>query len=594
MSGVHPDVHSPRLSGKPSFSTVNPSRHLSQLDSLYRSSGSGTSDTPPQDNGQAAMPGQLLVLVYSILTLLAVGCVRTLRQWRWKRFRQFSHVPQAGKPSFLWGHWKVMDRLFRKGDPRRHREQVMIETYKEMGNPPVLFFDLRPMLRPMLMIFHWEVAEQITKSSPTWNNSCPKSPTMRPIQHLTGERSIIVSNGDEWRQQRRRLNPGFAPQHLMTLLPTILDKTAVFLRRLDGLCETGEEFRLDEICGALTFDIIGAVAMGLDLKAQVPGQHHEIVLAFQRLVGHYLNYKRRYLPFLDWTNERRRRRCGSELDRLVKGIIRESYDRVIHNDAKARDVLALSLEGTQELTPDLLQVTSDNLRSFLFAGHDTTSILLQWAIYELSRSPRQLRSLRAELEELFGSDTDPAATREKLLRQPDVLNQMPYTAAVIKETLRLYPPAGSVRMSPPGTDFRLRLPNGEYIATDGVVMAISPGQLQRDPSVYGETAHDFLPERWLGDASGIPAGAWRPFERGPRNCIGQELANIEAKIVLACVARRYSFVKVGLGELELDGTGSPIPDERGYFRTKSTLFNSTQIIAKPVDRTVMEVGFRQY
>lgn len=359
----------------------------------------------------------------------------------------------------------------------------------------------------------------------------------------------------------------------MTLLPTILDKTMVFLQRLDGFCETGEEFRMDEVCGALTFDIIGAVTMGLDLKAQFPGQHHEIVLAFQRLHGQYVNYRRRNIPFLNWRNERRRRQYGSELDRLVKDIIRESYGRIISSKTKSRDVLALSLEGTEKLTPELLQVTSDNLRTFLFAGHDTTSILLQWAIYELSRSPRQLQSLCAELEELLGSDTDPAATREKLLRQPDILNQMPYTAAVIKETLRLYPPAGSVRMSPPGTGFRLRLPNGEYIAADGVSMMISPGQLQRDPSVYGETAHDFLPERWLNDASGIPAGAWRPFERGPRGCIGQELTNIEAKIILACVARRYSFVKVGLGELELDEKGSPITDERGYFKTKSTLFN---------------------
>ncbi|CCF33174.1 cytochrome P450 52A11 [Colletotrichum higginsianum] len=540
------------------------------------------------------MPGQFHALVSSILALLVVGCVQTLRRWQWKRFQQFSHVPQAGKPSFLRGHRKVLDGLFRKGDPRRHVDQVMIDTCKDIGNPPVLLFDLRPMIPPMLMIFDWEVAEQITKSSPTWNSSCPKSPTMRPIYHLTGKRSILVTNGEVWRQQERKLNPGFAPQHLMTLLPTILDKTMVFLQRLDGFCETGEEFRMDEVCGALTFDIIGAVTMGLDLKAQVPGQHHEIVLAFQRLLGPYVNYRRRNIPFLNWRNERRRRQYGSELDRLVKGIIRESYGRIISNNAKSRDVLALSLEGTEELTPELLQVTSDNLRSFLFAGHDTTSILLQWAIYELSRSPRQLQSLCAELEELLGSDTDPAATREKLLRQPDILNQMPYTAAVIKETLRLYPPAGSVRMSPPGTGFRLRLPNGEYIAADGVSMMISPGQLQRDPSVYGETAHDFLPERWLNDASSIPAGAWRPFERGPRGCIGQELTNIEAKIILACVARRYSFVKVGLGELELDEKGSPITDERGYFKTKSTLFNSTQIIAKPVDRTVMKVRFRQY
>jgi cytochrome P450 len=69
--------------------------------------------------------------------------------------------------------------------------------------------------------------------------------------------------------------------------------------------------------------------------------------------------------------------------------------------------------------------------------------------------------------------------------------------------------------------------------------------IQRDPDVYGDTADDFVPERWLDDAaSEIPASAWRAFERGPRNCIGQELAGLESRVVVALVARRYDFVKV--------------------------------------------------
>jgi cytochrome P450 len=69
--------------------------------------------------------------------------------------------------------------------------------------------------------------------------------------------------------------------------------------------------------------------------------------------------------------------------------------------------------------------------------------------------------------------------------------------------------------------------------------------IQRDRDVYGSNANDFVPERWLGDAAEkIPTSAWRSFERGPRNCIGQELAILEARVVIALVARRYDFVKV--------------------------------------------------
>ncbi len=101
---------------------------------------------------------------------------------------------------------------------------------------------------------------------------------------------------------------------------------------------------------------------------------------------------------------------------------------------------------------------------------------------------------------------------------------------------------------------------------DGLVVYLCQPIIQRDKKVYGETADVFMPERWLGDAdaptardggldvvdhgraaggsrgggsSGIPASAWRPFERGPRNCIGQELANMEARVILASTARRF-------------------------------------------------------
>jgi cytochrome P450 len=110
--------------------------------------------------------------------------------------------------------------------------------------------------------------------------------------------------------------------------------------------------------------------------------------------------------------------------------------------------------------------------------------------------------------------------------------------------------------------------------------------------VYGETADDFIPERWLGDKAGImsagaeadveqqdgeakkyPPGAWRPFERGPRNCIGQDLATIEARVIVAAVARRYDFVKVGLGEVGLDEKGQPTMNDKGQYETKSELYN---------------------
>lgn len=569
-------------------------------------------------------------VLWTAFALLAVYCVQTLRRWHYMRLKQFADFPQPGKPSLLWGHMRLLGEQFKKGDPRRHIDQALMEISRERGNPPVMLLDLRPVSYPMLVICNNEVAEQLTRPSPQFTSSTPKSPTLADIWHLTGKNSIVTAEGEHWKAQRRRLNPGFAPQHLLTTLPIVLDKTRHFLGHLDRLAAAGEAFSLDELCTNLTFDIIGAVTMGQDLGAQVPGAPSELLALFMGIAALYKGRSATRIPGTGWRAELRRRRLARRLEVIVKDMVRAEHARVTSaskssnsnsnstaegakgtgtttTNTNSRSVLALSLQDTADLTPELLQQTSDNLRVFLFAGHDTTSILMQWALYELHRSPAARRALAAELDGLFGADADVEAQ----LRAPggaERLAHMPYATAVIRETLRLHPPAASVRMTAPGTGFRLTLPAGtgngagsddagststgkqQVVCPDGCIMYLNAFLIQRDRAVWGEDADEFVPERWLGDTSWMPAGAWRPFERGPRSCIGLELANIEAKVILALVVRRYDFEKVGIGALARDGEGRPVLDEAGrYYKTESDLFNSIQVTAKPVDGTMMKV-----
>jgi cytochrome P450 len=264
------------------------------------------------------------------------------------------------------------------------------------------------------------------------------------------------------------------------------------------------------------------------------------------------------------------------------------------NVKNSRSVLALSFEGVDDLDANLLASTCDQLKTFLFAGHDTTSSLLQWAFYELSRTPHALRALRDELNEVLGPDSSSTAIREQLLSQrgESLLSRMTYTAAVIKEALRLHPPAGTGRFVSQGTGFNVTLPDGEVLCLDGMILHNCETIIQRDGKVYGVTKDAFVPERWIEhttpgftsnpnvktesgseSGTGIPASAWRPFERGPRNCIGQELANLEAKIVLACTLRRFDFVKVGLGEVVWDSQGRAVMGEFRQYAVKEELFN---------------------
>ena len=474
---------------------------------------------------------------------------------------------------------------------------------KDMGNPSLFLLDLRPVSYPMCVVTNHEVAEQISRTSKLFPWSTPKSPTLGDLVHLVGPHSILTLQNEEWKQLRKRFNSGFAPSHLMTFLPTILDKTWVFLKHLDGYARTGEEFSLERLTVNLTFDIIGAVVMDTDFDAQhlERARQGQFIQLYGALISSFTNDDGR-LPW--WTKphqEWRRYTLGKKIDSLLQAMVRARYAEMRQPGAKpSRSVLSLSLHGVTPLTDQILKDTCDQLKTFIFAGHDTTSILLAWAIYELSRTPHAQSALRAELDAIFGPDPDPASVRAKLLSAEgeDLVKQMAYTSAVIKETLRLHPPAGTARMAPPGSNFIVRTPEGAEVCLDGMVIYNAAYLIQRDPAVYGSSANDFSPERWLGDTDTsmekedegnekkttdrtIPVSAWRPFERGPRNCIGQELANIEARVILAVVARRYDFTKVGVGEVALNEKGLPTLDEKGQYKVMSELFSVSVFIPLP-------------
>jgi cytochrome P450 len=145
----------------------------------------------------------------------------------------------------------------------------------------------------------------------------------------------------------------------------------------------------------------------------------------------------------------------------------------------------------------------------------------------------------------------------------------------------MHPPAATARTSPYGSGLTVCTPDGTNHCLDGTIIYNCNSLIRRDPSVYGDTAEVFRPERWLGDvgsvSSKIPASAWRPFERGSCSCIGQEFANIEARVIIAAIARRYDFTKVGLGELALNTEGQPMLHDTDQFVVKSQLYPVSNI-----------------
>lgn len=157
----------------------------------------------------------------------------------------------------------------------------------------------------------------------------------------------------------------------------------------------------------------------MDLNAQIPGQQSKVLTTYRELSKAYVkrDLSKHWLRRWFSENERTIRRLDGTLDEILKDCIQEEHARIIRGDAttsRSRSVAALSLNGIQKLSPEVLQQTSDTCRGFLFAGNDTTSILMQWMFYEVTKRPASLKTLRDELDDVLGPNPDPFAIASKL------------------------------------------------------------------------------------------------------------------------------------------------------------------------------------
>lgn len=280
-------------------------------------------------------------------------------------------------------------------------------------------------------------------------------------------------------------------------------------------------------------------------------------------------------PFIFWYNTR-------QMDQYISRELEARY--AAHRDGQGPDrhnlrksIIDLALEAylaensskttssAKGMDSTFKSVATSQIKAFLFAGHDTTSTTLCYILHLLSKNPPALQRLLSEHDSVFGPDL--AQTASMIEDNPLLLNKLTYTVAVIKETLRLFPPASSTRAGEPG--FSITDQEGRSYPTDGFLVWSIHHAIHRDPSYWPEPT-SFLPERWIVPPGHVlhpsTKGAWRPFEFGPRSCIGQELAMLEMKIVLAMTAREFD-IRAAYDEWDgLKGRKGPkaVDGERAY------------------------------
>lgn len=195
-----------------------------------------------------------------------------------------------------------------------------------------------------------------------------------------------------------------------------------------------------------------------------------------------------------------------------------------------------------------------------------TCYLSCWVFYEINKYPDILEKLRAEPNQVLGFD--PKLVTEILQQTPHKINQLEYTAAVIKETLRIHSLANTFRQANPNFTFSL---DGIQYPTYNCMIQTTPTMTHIHPDLWPRPM-EFIPDRFL-----VPDGhslypiknAWRPFELGSTKCIGQELALLELKLALVFTVRELDFdFNYDLWEgMKTEKTAGAVPDTVNGERT---------------------------
>ncbi|EOD52149.1 putative afln vera monooxygenase protein [Neofusicoccum parvum UCRNP2] len=410
------------------------------------------------------------------------------------------------------------------------------------------YLDFWPLSAPLLVVSSPEMASQLTQKF----NPLKPDVIEKAFASLTGGPNLFTMPDTPWKRWRAIFNPGFSPAYMLQQTPKIVDECRVFCEKMRSRVRDDRLFYLEEDTLRLTLDVIGVVS--LDTHFDYQKSTSWIPKSLRALIewtsfGTEINPFNRWnplRPLMLWYHGRKiDKYIGDELDKRFaerKALLKTNQEL---EGVKSIVALALDAYIAEEKSHSassyavFKQYACAQIRLFLFAGHDTTSSTMVYTYHLLATHPDCLSRIRDEHDRVLGTDTSRAG--DLLSSDPTLLNQLPYTTACIKETLRLFPPASSMRVG--GTNTILVNDDGTRYPTAGCNVWALHLALQRNPAFF-PSANAFVPDRWLAEA-GDPLhpvkGGWRPFEFGPRNCIGQTLAMSEIKILLAMTARDLAF-----------------------------------------------------
>ena len=378
------------------------------------------------------------------------------------------------------------------------------------------------------LVSHPDAVKAVLKDVETFDKATLASRMIRPLTGL----SILIENGERWRRNRRLMQPAFTPGRMLAFLPLITREAAQVSERWRALARSGEPVDVASEMMQLTYRVVEGALFGSRTQHGL----EEIEQAASESLAYLYGGVRRgfHVPVVVPTRANRRFQAArAVLDRRVQELVDE-HRREPRDDLLGRLIRAEHESGGARLDDGELR---DEAVTMLVAGHETTANALTWLWYLLAQHRDEAERVRAELQAVLGGR---APTVEDLPR-------LAATERAIQEAMRLYTPIWAIVRNA-ARDAEI----GGYALEAGSRVVVSPYAVHRHPEFWDEPER-FRPERFEPALSAARHSyAYIPFGGGPRVCIGQHLATLEALVIVAVLAQEWRLALVPDHPVEID------------------------------------------
>ncbi|KAK6236544.1 hypothetical protein QUC31_020329 [Theobroma cacao] len=386
--------------------------------------------------------------------------------------------------------------------------------------------------RPRVIIKDPELVKEVLANKQGHFQKPPLSPLI-----LILSRGLTTLEGEQWSKRRRMINPVFHLEKLKGMIPVFAVSCGQMIEQwkkmtsLQSSCEIDVWPELQK----LTADAISRTAFGSSYeegKKIFELQKELITLTLEAMQSLYIPGFR----FIPTRKNQRRKKLDKDITSILRNVIRRKEHGMRTGQARSDDLLGMLLQHNNQYA--LLENASgaggmaiedivEECKQFYLAGQETTASWLTWAITVLALHPEWQETAREEVLKVCGKELDYEA-----------ISHLKIVTMILYEVLRLYPPVIALYQHT-NKDTKIK----EISLPAGVDITLPILLLNHDPGLWGDDAQEFKPERFSEGVSKASKDqlAFFPFGWGPRTCIGQNFAMLEAKVALVMILQHFSF-----------------------------------------------------